>query len=290
MKKISGFTHSRYAAFSLVEMAIVLVILGLLLGGAMALIGPQRDVQKVKDTETEIQRTQDALIAFAINRPNGNLPCPDTNPATPGLEGPRVAAGVNAGKCQRLEGWVPFALIGGVGRQDAWGNRLRYRVSPTYSQVSPWPPVGSPVMKYTLGTVITNPPVLPIVFPEALYICNIPVAATPPTACTDINANVANNLVAVIVSYGKNGFGARNMESGVLQSLPTGAYELENTNGRNAADTADTVDGVNAPNNRRFIANVPNPVGSANGEFDDIVGWIPQGLFHSKMLAAGKLP
>lgn len=256
------------SGFSLIEMAIVLVILGLLLGGAMALIGPQREVQKVKDTEAEIQRIQEALIAFAINSPNGNLPCPNTNLGTPGLEGGRVG-----GVCQRFEGWVPFAVLGGIGRQDAWGNRFRYRVVPAYSQIN------GATFNYNLATnlVTTN---------ETLYVCSGN-AAAPPCTVANNGIDVANNLVAVIVSYGRNGFGARNMESGVLQTLPTGAHELENTNGRNPTDTAD---GVNDPNNRRFIYHVPSPIGAATGEFDDIVGWLPQGVLHSRLIAAGRLP
>lgn len=264
------------SGFSLIEMAIVLVILGLLLGGAMALIGPQREVQKVKDTEAEIQRIQEALIAFAINSPTGNLPCPNTNIGTPGLEGARVVA---TGDCQRFEGWVPFAVLGGIGRQDAWGNRFRYRVVKTYSRSNV---AALPALNYSLATNL----VTPAATSETLYVCSGNSVA-PPCTVANNGIDVANNLVAVIVSYGRNGFGARNLESGILQTLPTGAHEIENTNGRNAADT---LDGGNDANNRRFIYHVPSPIGAATGEFDDIVGWLPQGVFHSRLIAAGRLP
>lgn len=272
MKQISPLNFGKSSGFSLIEMAIVLLILGLLLGGVMALIGPQRDVQMVKDTEAEIQRTQEALIADAMSRPQGNLRCPDVGNA--GQEGPRSVV-----DCVSNEGWVPFAVIGGVGRQDAWGNRLRYRVVPIYSRLA-----GLPNPSYRLDTdlgTLSPPPPLPLIDRRTLAVCN----STTPAACAE--GDVATNVVAVIISHGRNGWGSRNRETGLLRAQPTGADELENTNGRNPADTADA---GNTVTNRRFISHVPSPAGSPAGEFDDIVGWVPQGLFHSKMIAAGRLP
>lgn len=263
--------------FSLVEMAIVLVILGLLLGGAMALIGPQREVQKIKDTEAEIQRIQEALIAFAINNPNMNLPCPDNTQPGTGQEGARTGL-----DCDFQEGWVPFAILGGAGRQDAWGNRFRYRVIPSYSQTPPTPPLPRPyVIDTNIGASGLNP------LDQTLFVCR----SNAPTVCNLNNANVATNLVAVIVSHGRNGFGARTLETGALQTQPVAASvdEVENTNGRNPADTND----AGVPTNlivRRFIARVPSPAGVPGGEFDDIVGWLPQGVLHSRLIAAGRLP
>lgn len=271
MRQISPLNADRSSGFSLIEMAIVLVILGLLLGGAMALIGPQREVQMVKDTEAEIQRTQEALIADAMSRPAGNLLCPDVGNA--GQEGPR--SGID---CISNEGWVPFAELGGVGRQDAWGNRLRYRVVPVYSRLNPGV---LPNLSYSLVTDLGNltAPLTPL-DQRTLVVCN---SANP--AC--IEGDVASNVIAVILSHGRNGWGGRSRETGLLRAQPTGADELENTNGRNPADTADA---GNTVTNRRFISHVPSPVGAPTGEFDDVVGWIPQGLFHSRMIAAGRLP
>lgn len=276
MGKIMVSMHKKTLAFSLVEMAIVLVILGLLLGGAMALIGPQREVQKVKETEAEIQRIQDALIAFAIRSPMRNLPCPDNDQTNPGAEGPRNLV---TGFCQNNEGWVPFAELGGVGRADAWGNRFRYRVIPSYSRSLP------PSFEYDLAENIS-----PAGTGETLNICTStaanPTCTLPPTVpMTNV---VATNVVAVIISHGSNGLGARSINPpGNLQSLPgSGTDEFDNTDGRNPADTST----FNTPVARRFISHEPRQAGGVGGQFDDVVGWIPQGLFHSKMLAASKLP
>lgn len=270
MGKIKMFNRLKSSAFSLVEMAIVLVILGLLLGGAMALIGPQREVQKVKETEAEIQRIQDALVAFAVSSPTGSLPCPDNNQALPGAEGPRNGAG----DCLNNEGWIPFAVLGGVGRADAWQNRFRYRVIPSYSRLV----AGS----YTLATNISP---LPGGNGETLNVCSTPTCVLPPLAMANV---VATNVVAVIVSHGSNGLGARSINPpGNLQALPgSGTDELDNTDGRNPADTAT----VNTPVASRFISHEPRQAGAVGGQFDDVVGWISQGLFHSRLIAAGKLP
>lgn len=245
--------------FSLVEMAIVLVILGLLLGGVLALVGPQRDVQMVRETETEIQSIQDALISVAIQSPTGSLPCPDNHRISDPLYGQPDQ--LVAGACPSLEGWVPFVALGGVGRRDAWGNRFRYRVVPGYSGTS----------TYNLSTALSAA--------ETLNVCSRP-------ACGN-GQIVATNVVAVILSHGRNGFGSRNWELDTFRAQPPAATdEFENTNGRNAADT-------NALNNaqaRVFVSRDPSLAGTLGGEFDDVVGWIPQAVLHSKMLAAARLP
>lgn len=253
--------------FSLVEMAIVLVILGLLLGGAMALIGPQREVQNVKDTEAEILRIQDALIAFAQSSPTGSLPCPDNTHPPTGIA-PNVAApGFN---CPQDEGWLPFATLG-VGAEDAWGNRFRYRIVTLYGHATP----ATTVPIYNLGT--------PLAPAQTLNVCSLPAIA----AGCPVGATVATNVVAIIVSHGRNGYGSRNQQD-VFQTQPVAAssHERENTNGRTNTDAGM----VNTNAGRAFVSHEPRTAGTLGGEFDDIVGWIPQGLFHSKMLAAGKLP
>jgi len=39
-----------------------------------------------------------------------------------------------------------------------------------------------------------------------------------------------------------------------------------------------------------FVWHTPAPVGAANGEFDDLMLWIPVGELYGKLIAAGVLP
>ena len=114
--------------FSLLEMAIVLLIVGLLLGGLLAPLSTQVQNSRMKSTNDILAGVNDALIGFAVSY--GRLPCPDTD--NDGLEQtPPCPTGANA------EGNVPWATLG-VGRKDAWGLPIRYRPSTDYTS-SPIP-------------------------------------------------------------------------------------------------------------------------------------------------------
>lgn len=66
--------------FTLIEIAMVLVIIGLLLGGLLMPLATQVDVQRRIETEKAMEQIKEALIGFAMV--NGRLPCP-ADPAAP---------------------------------------------------------------------------------------------------------------------------------------------------------------------------------------------------------------
>jgi len=79
-------------------------------------------------------------------------------------------------------------------------------------------------------------------------------------------------LPAVIFSHGPNGWGAHNVNGNTLKP-PSSADELENTD----AD-AD------------FVSRSPSKAGDAAGEYDDLVVWISDGLLRSRVCPAGGCP
>ncbi len=106
--------------FSLVEMAIVLVIVALLMAGLLPTLSSQIEQQRRNDTRRQLAEIQQALLGFAII--NGRLPCPIdptiTNPATAGY-------GQEAANCQgnaAAEGYLPWQTLG-VSEIDAWGTK-----------------------------------------------------------------------------------------------------------------------------------------------------------------------
>ena len=60
--------------FSLVEMAIVLAIIGLLLSGLLLTLGTQVDQRNASTTQSQLEAAREALLGFAIIY--GRLPCP----------------------------------------------------------------------------------------------------------------------------------------------------------------------------------------------------------------------
>ncbi len=95
----------------------MLLVIGLLLGGVLAPLSTQVDNERRKTTSGTLRQINDALLGFAVA--NGRLPCPDGD--GDGLED---ACPPNPGS---EEGDVPWATLD-VGREDAWGHRIRYRV------------------------------------------------------------------------------------------------------------------------------------------------------------------
>ncbi len=123
---------ARHAGFTLVEMAIVLVIIGL--AAAMLLTaGPAMlDVQKRKAVRAQLDNIDNALARFvAVNR---RLPCPTPGNFPSGSSGAGaevVAAGV-CSPASQIMGVVPWVTLGLTEADiiDPWNGRITYRVDP----------------------------------------------------------------------------------------------------------------------------------------------------------------
>lgn len=185
--------------FSLVEMAIVLVVVGLMLGGLMTPLTAQIEQRKVGQTRRALDEAGEALTGFALR--NGYLPCPAVS-AVNGLED-RAGAGCGDGKRQ---GFLPWATLG-LPRLDGWGHLLRYSVTPAFSDS------GAP---FTLRTA-RDISVFTRDAGGAL------VAATAP-----------RDIPALVMSHGRNGLGATS-EQGVPVA---GAARDDEASNADAAGTA----------------------------------------------------
>lgn len=151
--------------FSLVEMAIVLAIVALLLGGLLPTISGQIEQQHRNETRKYMDEVRDALLGYAIA--NKHLPCPDTN-GDGTAEAPCTTAAQQVGT-------LPYKDLGVVDK-DAFGNALVYAVTKEFA---------SSAVPFTLSTVGAA---------NTMRVCTT-------AACA---ANLTNNAVAVIVSRGAN--------------------------------------------------------------------------------------
>lgn len=109
-------TSCRCRGFTIVEIAVVIMLVALMAGGLMMPLGAQMDLQKEKNTQTTLAEIKEALTGYAIV--NGGLPCPDTT-----LDPAAVSFGQSPVSCSgaaTADGYLPFKSLG-LTQVDAWG-------------------------------------------------------------------------------------------------------------------------------------------------------------------------
>jgi len=128
MKKDNGF--------SLIEVALALIIISLLMGSLLTPISARMEQKNIKRTEETLEQIKQALLGFALI--NGRLPCaaPDTDTDSNGDPIFEQDKGEEHSEWCKKEGYLPWKDLG-VGRFDAWGNLFRYRAEDEYTPQSP---------------------------------------------------------------------------------------------------------------------------------------------------------
>ena len=246
----------RYSSgFTLAEIAIVLVIVGLLMGGLLQTLSTQLDQRKRNDTQQTLDLARDALIGYAIA--NGRLPCP----AAPNATGTEVAAG---GACTYpYNGFYPGTTVGiaPVDAQgyllDAWNNRIRYAVTTTQSNLFATTITANQIKSVGIPNIIA-----PATGTPYLYVCSSATGMTTgATASCPTTTTLTYGAIAVIYSLGTNW-----------------------ATGGTSADESKNLD-----NDRAFISHDPTDSNAANGVFDDIVTWLSPNVLYNRMVAAGAI-
>lgn len=281
--------------FSLIELAIVLVIVTILIGGLAVPLSAQIEARRIAETRKTMEEAREALMGYAMShttstcncaysggalqtppttcpptlcsatfttpdtatltlRPRHYLPCPDMTGTDPepkldndGVDG---LTDLNNGAEDRLNGTpalcasasgnLPWATLA-TAAQDAWGNRLHYAITTPYADSAAG-------------------------FSNAVngdkQVCNTSTGGCPV-------GTVASNVPVVLVSYGPNGWGGRNI-NGTTLAAPTSTDELENTDPDNS-----------------YVSRSPSERDAAAGEFDDLVVWISKDLLVSRVCQGG---
>ncbi len=249
--------------FTLVEMAVVMAIVALLLGGLVVTLSAQIDLQRTSETRTTLENIRDALMGFAAA--NGRLPCP-ASPTSNGLEEFSMGGSALNGQCANFyNGLVPAATLGITPVDtngfvlDGWGNRVRYAVAyPTINSIS------SPFTRQDgLRSAGMQQVETYASSSGLLFVCAV--GPLPPgvaaTGCISGPTNITKKAPAVVFSTGRN-----------AAAGGTGADEAANLNG----------DGV-------FVSHPPTAAG-AGGEFDDLVTWLSLPVLFNRLITVGRLP
>ncbi len=122
MKKIS-----REQGYTLVELVIVLLILGLLLAGILGPLSVRIEQKERQRAQEQLEEIRDAIYGFAITY--GRLPCPDSL-SNDGLED--LVGTFPSRTCQNLQGNIPWQDLQ-VLQNDPWGNAYIYKVTGSFA-------------------------------------------------------------------------------------------------------------------------------------------------------------
>jgi prepilin-type N-terminal cleavage/methylation domain-containing protein len=279
---------TRDRGFTLIELAMGLVIVALLMGSVMYTLAAQTDRINGAETHRRLEKARELLLAFAVA--NGRLPCPgrykDASNNSAGLE----VRDSTTGKCTGgsvddyyggslsgayagyTGGLLPAATIGFANVDangfavDAWQNRIRYAVAKQRAS----------------GTCAFTPPSGTILYthaanlktyglscqPDDLIICKSSTGITASACGGAANQIMSQSLVvAIVFSTGKNA----------------------TSTGGTGTDEAANLDG-GGDSNPVFVYHAEAPSSASGGEFDDQFTWITVGELYGKLVAAGVLP
>ena len=122
---------NRSNGFSLVELAIVLVIVALLTSGLLLGISAQRNAAENIDAQRQLENIREALLGYAMV--NGRLPCP-ANPLIATINGAGNEELTCSPDCTcSLEyGSIPWSTLG-LPENDPWNSRFTYFVGREFS-------------------------------------------------------------------------------------------------------------------------------------------------------------
>ena len=275
--------------FTLVEIAIVLLIVGILLGYTVALFPRQQELKQYRAVERQMNEVIEAVIGFA--QVNGRLPCP----AVPNSAG---AEAINAGVgCTQYGGFVPVNTLGLSGRlnadsllQDPWGNPYRYYVTNLNFNAGQLSDFIMPGEMRAVGLVDSNADTY-IDLDGRYLICNavsainnLCTAGTTPIFGNPDGAGQYAGAPFVLLSQGKNWSEPGPSNDEVENSGASTTATLGMTAGPSGATYL--LKNVVAGNETTFV----RPRAGMSDNFDDVVRWVSPSILFSRMIQAGQLP
>jgi len=256
----SGAIAGRSHAFTLIELAMVMLILGVLLAGMAVPLATQVAMRRYEETRRQLEEAKDALMGFAAA--HGRLPCP-ASAASNGAESFAPGGDALNGSCSNFhDGLLPGASLGlapldGNGYvRDPWGtpaNRIRYAVSGgAVNGVANALTRANGMQSATLAGLGAAP--------NYLWICTTASGASG-SGCGAAANQLTRRAAFVLLALGPN--------APVVPA--TGSDEA-----RNLAGTPVFVS--------HEISTRPG------NEFDDLVTWVPINILITRLVAAGRLP
>lgn len=284
MKRTRGFT--------LIELAIVLVIMTILIGGLAMPLSAQIQARRIAETNRTLEEAREAIIGYAMSHTSGSCDCAYISDA---LEGP-PATTCPTNLCptpvtgtatltisprhrlpcpDKLDDGDPLTTDDGDGVADHIGADPTKDCVKPYGYL-PWATLGvanqdawGNRLRYAVTDAFSRSAGFSNIDPGDLTVCD----SSANAGTSDCNpGNVADKVPVVVLSHGPNGWGALNI-SGKTLAPPGSNDEKENAN----TDT-------------EFVSRTPSRASDAAGEFDDLVRWISADQLRGRICPSGGCP
>jgi type II secretory pathway pseudopilin PulG len=279
---------NKIAGFSLVEMAMSLVIIGLLIGSLLVPGVEQSTQQKIQLTQQTLEKIKAALLGFA--EVNNRLPCPARD--LKGQEANFEDEGQQ--RCEEwddADGYLPWAVLG-VGRYDAWGRPFRYRVDGWFNNglidgtgifnPTTWiaPSTGKglshPIGASRAPLLVTNWSGEPLNKAASSYV-KVLKTLKYEMEVSELDYPFISNIVAIVFSCGKNGRPDSRLGRG---------NDIDSRPNSNALCDNPYIQKPTANNPKiYYIQDV-----YVEDQFDDLLVWLPKNILIARLTAAGKWP
>lgn len=267
MKNIHLFKQG----FTLIELAMVLFIVGLLLGGLLVPYATSVERRDREESTKQLQDYQETLNGYAMV--NGRLPCPDCKDNSGGCaavtanDGLEDQTGTSPNKvCASLVGNIPWVTLNG--RQfDAWGRAVTYRVTQNFALEALNTTATAPCVNSTLTA-------FDLCTPGDIQVYSSDAATGAATG------DVAQDVPAIVVAHGKNHYenAQSNDEVENFDRNPTIFSSATNILASYSGDVS-----------KKFVyKNYTSSDGSIT--YDDLMIWISPFPLKNRMITAGKLP
>jgi prepilin-type N-terminal cleavage/methylation domain-containing protein len=246
----------RSSGFTLLEISIVLLVLSLMMGGLLAMVAQETRRSKMAELKMKMDAIEYALVSYSKRSDTVALPCPANpelalehadfgfaaNPGcTTGTGSRAIPAAYRDGSS--ASGTVPVRTIGLPDEYafDPWGNKFTY----------------------ASGLLIT----------AANALTTYPVTSTTASQINfrDTNGVDYDNVVAVVLSHGMNGFGAFSR---------TGQRKaVSSTNANERLNCGCTSNAANSYSNRYIFGSFTGDASTASARFDDVVRGYQRNFF-----------
>ena len=289
---------TRSRGFTLIEMAIVLVIITILIGGLAMPLSAQIQARRIAETSKTLDEAKEAIIGYAMSHSTSSqcnciyhpadygvvssttcpstVSCPVIAPPSTDTIIPLTLTRHYLPCPDKLDDGNPATTNDGDGIEETRVGG----VCPQSEGYLPWATLGTGIqdawgnhLRYAVTDAFSNSAGFSNTDVGDLQICD----SSANTGASDCGAsgNVAANVPLVLLSHGPNGWGARNV-NGTTLANPSSNNEKENANTSN--------------NDKEFVSRAPSSANGPAGEFDDLVKWISADQLRGRICPAGGCP